>query len=632
MDLPRHMRLTHGWKKEKARAATNLLGLRKEYSAKATKPSKIKDYHVARPCPVTGCMSVVKRMSPHLTQHHHVPPKSNTLEMYLLQARRMFREAKLKCKGDTSGSDKSDSDSSTSDASDVEPLNATVLCPAVNENVNSGNNIENSNASGMPVASLTDFHKWLQSVDGGKKRSADQHKAQIGVIVEQLGDISQLLDKNSIKTKFLDTYVVEKQFRPGTTKSYLSSLKHWYDFIQINNLVSTDDATAVASMKQTVARWIASERTDAMRRNLQKSDHDIQKLVTPQELSQLNTSQPALMAIKLLGLMSAGTRKFLAQHEFTTVRDYILTRVILGNANRSGVIANMTVQQAQNARLIDGQYVVSVDDHKTDFLYGPAKLVLDATEHSWLLIYVNIIHPKVMAFSKSSCPFVFVSWNGKQMTSGQVTHCLQSLWKKAGLREDVTCTLFRKTAVSTMHQEHPELKGNLADLMLHREATANKSYKLVQREKTSVAAAVKLRQVMNKKVVPVSSSAAIVSSEIETLDSTNLQPPISSSAAILPTEMETLDSRVNRIFQAPSSSSEIIPPSSNSGSQRVFSDSEVSTLKSCCTKIIEGGPIGRIQIEEVLNKTTEGAELLKKISMAQLISRLKYERKLFLRK
>jgi UDP-2,3-diacylglucosamine pyrophosphatase LpxH len=273
--------------------------------------------------------------------------------------------------------------------------------------------------------------------------------------------------------------------------------------------VSTEDTATVVSMKQTVTRWIASERNEAMRRNLQKSDHDIQKLITPHELSQLNSSEPALMAVKLLGLMSADNRRFLTQHEFTTVRDYILNRIILGNANRSGVIANMTVQQAQNARLIDGQFVVSVDDHKTDFLYGPAKVVLDATENSWLQIFVTVIHPKVMAFSKANSPYVFVSWNGKQMTSGQVTHCLQSLWKKAGLRVDVTCTLFGKTAVSTMHQEHPELKGNLADLMLHREATANKSYKLVQREKTSVAAAVKLRQVMNKQVMPVNSSAAV---------------------------------------------------------------------------------------------------------------------------
>jgi hypothetical protein len=184
-----------------------------------------------------------------------------------------------------------------------------------------------------------------------------------------------------------------------------------------------------------------------------------------------------------------------------------------------------------------------------------------------------------------------------------------------------------------MHQEHPELKGNLADLMLHREATANKSYKLVQREKTSVAAAVKLRQVMNKQVMPVNSSAAVgpLPSETETLDSSrNLQCP--SSSSLLPTETETLDNRVSRILQSSSSSSEIIPPSSTPGSQRVFSDSDVSILKSCCAKIIEGGPIGRIVIEEALSSASEGAELLQKASMDQLISRLKYERKLLLRK
>jgi hypothetical protein len=201
------MRLIHGWKKEKARAATNLLGLRKQYTTKAAnKPSKDrhKDYHVPKPCPVAGCMSVVKRMSPHLTQHHHVQPKSNTLQMYLLQARRMYRESKLHCEGEDFESDDSDVEKLTYDASDVEPLNSTEDHVPLQIN-------NNSNLNEIPAATLTDFHKWLQSVDGGKKKSADQHKSQIGVIVEQLGDTSQLLNKNLIKAKFLDTYVFEKK-------------------------------------------------------------------------------------------------------------------------------------------------------------------------------------------------------------------------------------------------------------------------------------------------------------------------------------------------------------------------------------------------------------------------------------
>jgi len=105
------------------------------------------------------------------------------------------------------------------------------------------------------------------------------------------------------------------------------------------------------------------------------------------------------------------------------------------------------------------------------------------------------------------------------------------------MRDDVTCTIYRKSMVSIMHEEHPELKSKLATLMCHREATASTCYRLMDREKTSVTAATKVRQVMSTipVVVPACNVVAANSSE-----------------AVLPTEIDTLDSL--------SSTSEIIPP------------------------------------------------------------------------
>jgi len=59
--------------------------------------------------------------------------------------------------------------------------------------------------------------------------------------------------------------------------------------------------------------------------------------------------------------------------------------------------------------------------------------------------------------------------------------------------------LFRKTAVSAITRKNPEMKANLADLMCHRLATASKCYRLVEHEKTSVAAACHLSSTMKLK-------------------------------------------------------------------------------------------------------------------------------------
>ena len=66
--------------------------------------------------------------------------------------------------------------------------------------------------------------------------------------------------------------------------------------------------------------------------------------------------------------------------------------------------------------------------------------------------------------------------------------------------QNISCTLLRKTAVSAIHQKkNPEMKANLADLMCHRLATASKCYRLVEHEKTSVAAACHLSSTMKLK-------------------------------------------------------------------------------------------------------------------------------------
>ena len=64
-------------------------------------------------------------------------------------------------------------------------------------------------------------------------------------------------------------------------------------------------------------------------------------------------------------------------------------KIIIGNANRSRVVSEMTLEEAKQAKLVDGRFVVSVPNHKTDDVYGSSKIVLDHSENSWLQIYVD---------------------------------------------------------------------------------------------------------------------------------------------------------------------------------------------------------------------------------------------------
>jgi len=67
---------------------------------------------------------------------------------------------------------------------------------------------------------------------------------------------------------------------------------------------------------------------------------------------------------------------------------------------------------------------------------------------------------------------------------------------KANNDSSITCTLVRKTAVSAVHEKHPQLKTGLADLMCHHVETAARSYRLLQREVTAADSSAQLSAVL----------------------------------------------------------------------------------------------------------------------------------------
>lgn len=65
-------------------------------------------------------------------------------------------------------------------------------------------------------------------------------------------------------------------------------------------------------------------------------------------------------AIILLGKLSGGQYNVINQADYTLLRDYLISQIMIDNANRAGVVAYMTVQEFQRARPQDDRHVVRV--------------------------------------------------------------------------------------------------------------------------------------------------------------------------------------------------------------------------------------------------------------------------------
>ena len=162
--------------------------------------------------------------------------------------------------------------------------------------------IDSKNAKGHTIGVYSAFSKWLQSCDGGRKniKSAQQHAFQAFTIVQCLDGIMKeselsnadflckqsikLLDKDLLRNKFLNEYVLRKKFEPGTVKSYLSSIRHFYHFCLSEARMDTAEKMHIEEMNKCVARWICFYPKESLRRSLQKKHDDIDKLITPEQV------------------------------------------------------------------------------------------------------------------------------------------------------------------------------------------------------------------------------------------------------------------------------------------------------------------------------------------------------------
>lgn len=86
------------------------------------------------------------------------------------------------------------------------------------------------------------------------------------------------------------------------------------------------------------------------------------------------------------------------------------------------------------------------------------------------------------------------------MASSQINKAIKSIWKKADLVGALSYTLFRKSAVSSIHSsnESNEARGNLVDLMVHNITTPNKYYRLQEKSNSSVLTSKELCQVIRQ--------------------------------------------------------------------------------------------------------------------------------------
>ena len=184
-----------------------------------------------------------------------------------------------------------------------------------------------------------------------------------------------------------------KKYEAGTIKSYLMSLRHFYSFVLSDKPDSINiNLLDVSSYSKKVKMWSGSYKRESSTRKWQKLEEDMLNRLTPSNIRKLEKSTAAREAIKILGQYSDSSETTpVTQSNFTLVRDFLFTQIFIDNANRPGVLAHMTMEEYGKIRKHDDHNVITVKKHKTAYVHGSARIVLNDRLKSWMSIFVGVL-------------------------------------------------------------------------------------------------------------------------------------------------------------------------------------------------------------------------------------------------
>lgn len=520
----------HGWSEDRAKAARGNFKLNK---ARALKPDGIRKTKICKrrtvryQCPIHHCLKEVTRLDNHLRQTHKISSDK--------KIKRCFQVAnKLAPIEEPSSSEEEMGSSSEEEGTteyipfftrfrdneidpDYTPPNSTKASLSSSQH-RVANCVERECVSEVDHESDIDdgdeededdrfflssekedevmysFVEHLQSIDGGLKpeRCANAHKRVVMTILRHDGENIQF--EKLTKRDFLVNWIDNFEGKPGTIKTYLCSLQHFFNFA----LTKRTDILGKKNIKD-VEILIRQWKRNLWRR-VQKDKHekdlsDIKNMPTTELLLQFDRSEHLAHAAKLLKQSLARKDSPQVKRDFCMARDYLISSLILDNSTRPGVLSNLTLKEFGEAQKQDEGWLISVYRHKTDYM-GPALISVTSELHEDMEAYL-LWRNKLSGIGKRHEDLFFVSWNGNRMTSSMVATQFRKFWNYAlNITGPINSTLVRKFTTTTVHQKFPHLKKQTADLLCHSQKTAEQHYALYEKSKTTVATSQKLREAL----------------------------------------------------------------------------------------------------------------------------------------
>uniref|UniRef100_A0A7M5UFW8 Uncharacterized protein n=2 Tax=Clytia hemisphaerica TaxID=252671 RepID=A0A7M5UFW8_9CNID len=375
-NLPRHLR------SKKHSHVSHEESLKISHS---TRKSTSKKTPKLRICAFPGCGLPIQNMSHHLRGKHRME-RSNTNYLYYLKNSRPAVEGKQIDYGgkqidyggnqeledidtndqlDVNGNQSTRSAQNSSVHNNEAPLGTlgTTEAPK-DQDLQQSSSKSATNGRRWTAELQKNFYTFLCGPDGGRKepltaKQISEDVARIVTCINAEYNISRLFEVSAIRDEYLANTQkmrlkgpADKELRAATIRKYLMSLIIFYTYVIIEKIsIDNVEAMDVLNLKMRAVLWRKAYSGEEKEQILAKNSDDTDYLVTDEQVTAYEDSELAKQAMDIFKRLRQNNAK-LSQREFCAVRDHLFTRIHFSNACRSGVTANMTVQEFEKAKVM----------------------------------------------------------------------------------------------------------------------------------------------------------------------------------------------------------------------------------------------------------------------------------------
>ena len=357
----------------------------------------------------------------------------------------------------------------------------------------SDDTMESSQAAVIPdhrvkpkiLQSILSFGNFLLTVSGGLRSQTfiNMDQSNLKKLISTLGN------QNLFCPEKLNEYVThEMKFgkSPSTLLSRLLSLARYINYLKVYEdsiLPYSKRMNALFAMMHGLETSLSKQKQRRQRDVMSKSRRCYPHTV--EVLKGWRSARSSDNSISLFRTYIEHLDIEINSEEYTRMRDFLITELLIANAQRPGVITGLLRYEVDDAKTnitSEGYHKLAIDNHKTGnvqtatlFVYPEIFLALET--------FSNIILPRLPIYLRSSAELsmnshVFQTLNGEILLSPRVTPILRHYLSQLGIWFRGTITDLRKAAATLTGKLAPDLHELMALYLCHSRKTHDRYYRI----------------------------------------------------------------------------------------------------------------------------------------------------------